>query len=192
VAVRSFIDSSGIAKDPFLSLAAFVADDSTWAEFETGWREILKSGLWPVPYFHMVEAVGRQPRTPFCHLDGWTREHVWRLILKLADYMNGFSGGRITMHSCCVDMNAWRNLTEHGVAIPNAVDLCCGRVLEIIVKLFGNKVWRETTSWPRYMDNEDMLNFVFDRNESSLRPSRKRSMNGRMNPKHLGYSAFGN
>jgi uncharacterized protein DUF3800 len=179
VAVRSFIDSSGIAKDPFLSLAAFSADDRTWAEFETGWQEILESGLWPVPYFHMVEAVGRQPRTPFCHLDGWTREQVWGLILKLADYMKSFSGGRITMHSCRVDMNAWRKLTGQGIVIPTAVDLCSEGALATIIKLFGNKIWRETTSWPRYMGRGELLNFVFDRNEAFIAPFSKKVNEGK-------------
>jgi hypothetical protein len=122
-----------------MTLAAFVANDATWVEFENGWKEILESGLRGVPYIHMKEAVRRAYSSPFSYTIGWTRKHIWELVFKLAKYVNQFKGGRLTMHSCEVDMNAWRKLTAEGRTILSEVCLCNRYVSEYIVGLFAQR-----------------------------------------------------
>lgn len=153
-----------------MSLAAFAADDATWANFEVGWREVLKSGFLDVPYMHMKEAVHRKPHTPFSYELGWSRKHVWELVFKLVSHMNQFKGGQLTMHSCEVDMNAWRRLTEGGYHIPSEIDLCNKYVPSYIVSMFANKVLKESKSNRIFLYTKDLLNFVFDRNESFQQP----------------------
>jgi Protein of unknown function (DUF3800) len=170
VAITAYLDSSGKHDDPFVTLAAFVADDGTWADFGAGWDEVLKSGFQEVSYIHMTEAVHRQPDTPFSYKLGWTRKHVWELVFKLAEYMNRFKGGFVTMHSCEVDMEAWRRLIKQGLPIPSEVDLCNRYVSEYIVGMFANKLLSESESETISLASDGLLSFIFDRNEPFIGP----------------------
>jgi hypothetical protein len=49
MSVTAYLDSSGKTNDPFVTLAAFAANDATWAEFKDGWQAILESGFREVP-----------------------------------------------------------------------------------------------------------------------------------------------
>jgi hypothetical protein len=174
VAIRAYLDSSGKNRDLFVSLAAFAADDVTWADFNAGWDNVLNSGFRKVPYMHMVEAVHRQPDTPFSYRLGWSRKHIWELIFKLVEFMNHFKNGLLTMHSCEVDMNAWRRLTQQGFDIPSEVDLCNRYVSEYIVGLFAKKILTESMYETISLAREDLLNYVFDQNESFIGPFSKK------------------
>ena len=174
MAVRAYLDSSGKHGDSFVTLAAFAADDETWADFSTGWGEVLRSGFEKVSYMHMTEAVHRLPDTPFSYKLGWTRKHIWELVFKLAEYMNRFKGGLLTMHSCEVDMKAWRRLIKQGIPVPSEVDLCNRYVSEYIVGMFANKLLRESESEIISLGSEDMLSFTFDRNEVFIGPFSKK------------------
>ena len=160
-----------------MTLAAFAANDATWAEFKNGWEEILRSGFHKVPYMHMKEAVRRGYGTPFSYTMGWSRRHIWELVFKLAEYMSQFKDGLLTMHSCEVDMNAWRKLAAQGQAIPSEVDLCNRYVAEYIVGIFAQCIVNASQSQTICLGREDLLSFVFDRNER-FRASFSKKVNG--------------
>jgi hypothetical protein len=173
VAIKAYLDKSGQNSSPYVTLAAFVGSDMAWAEFEIGWREALKTGFLPVPYMHMVEALGLRPNTPFDRNLGWERKHVWDLVGKLLVFLGGLERGRITMHSCVIDMDAWRDLTASGCESPSAVELCNRYVSKYIVALFAAKVLERAPSEVFLIARDDLLNFTFDRNEDFFDPFRK-------------------
>ena len=173
MAVKAYLDKSGQNSAPYVTLAAFVGSDWAWAEFESGWRDTLKTGFLPVPYMHMVEALGLRALTPFDRSLGWTRKHAWDLVGKLLVYMGQLERGRITMHSCVIDMNARRELTDSGCFIPSAIELCNRYVSGYIVALFAQKVLEQAPAETVLIPTDDLLNFTFDRNEDFFEPFRK-------------------
>jgi hypothetical protein len=173
VGVRSYLDRSGQSAAAFITLAAFAASDFTWAQFEAGWDATLKTGFRPVPYFHMKEALGLGYKTPFSYSLGWKREHVWDLVFKLISYIAGFPRGDLTMHSCVIDMNAWRELVAGGCDIPSETALCNRYVSHYIVAMYARKVLEHNADKSHfYMRTEDLLNFSFDRSEDFYEPFR--------------------
>jgi hypothetical protein len=173
VAIRAYLDKSGQHSSPYVTLAAFVGSDWAWAEFESGWNEVLKTGFLPVPYMHVVEALACRYDTPFSRALGWERKHVWDLIGKLIVYMGKLDQGRITMHSCVVEMDAWRELTGWGCEIPSEIDLCNRYVSGHIVALFAQKILERAPADTVVIPKDDLLNFAFDRNEGFFEPFRK-------------------
>lgn len=166
VGVKAYLDRSGQNKASFVTLAAFAAPDVTWRYFEEGWYEILETAFRPVPYFHMVEALGLRQRTPFDRNLGWKRTHVWELVFKLVQYMSNFGRGSLTMHSCVIDMNAWRELVACGCDIPSEITLCNRYVSQYIVQMFARKVMEQAGEMEQFsIPVEDLLSFSFDRNE---------------------------
>lgn len=166
VGVRAYLDRSGQRKASFVTLAAFAAPDITWRYFEEGWYEILEDAFRPVPYFHMIEALGLRQQSPFDRNLGWERKHVWELVFKLAQYMSNFGRGSLTMHSCVIDMNAWRELVAQGCDIPSEIYLCNQYVSHYIVKMFARKVMEAAGEMEEFsIPVEDLLSFSFDRNE---------------------------
>lgn len=173
VGVRAFLDRSGHRSQAYVTLAAFAGPDITWREFEDGWDKTLKLGFRPVPYFHLVEALGCRYKTPFSRALGWKREHAWELLGKLLVYISQFSGGRLTMHSCVIDMSAWNALAEAGRSLPSDVELCNRYVSEYIVGRFAQRVLQESNNQPVIsLGAGELLNFVFDRNEEFYLPFR--------------------
>lgn len=173
MAIRAYLDRSGQNASPYVTLAAFVGSDMAWAEFETGWLATLCSGFLPVPYMHMVEALGLRSGTPFDRTLGWKREHVWNLVAKLLVFLSRLERGRITMHSCVIDMDAWRNLEASGCALPSPVELCNRYVSGLIVAIFAQKVLELAPTETFLIPRDDLLNFTFDRNEDFFEPFRK-------------------
>ena len=172
--IRAFLDRSGQRQSDFATLAGFAGPISTWAEFDRGWKVVLTTGFRPVPYFHVVEALGLRPRSPFDRGLGWERRHIWDLLAKLIVYMGEYSKGRLTMHSCVIHMDAWRKLSASGVVIPSEVDLCNRYVSDGIVALFARKILEEHSDESEIqLHTEDLLSFEFDRNEPFLGPFRE-------------------
>jgi hypothetical protein len=171
--IRAYLDKSGQSSSPCVTLAAFVGSDWAWAEFEDGWNAVLKTGFRPVTYMHMVEALGLRYRTPFSRALGWKREHVWDLVGKLLVFLGGLERGRITMHSCIIDMNTWRELTAQGCEIPSEIDLCNRYVSGLIVAMFAGKILQQAPAETILIPTDDLLNFTFDRNEDFFEPFRK-------------------
>lgn len=165
IAIKAHLDSSGQPSDRYVTLAAFVASDATWLEFERGWDEILKSGFRPVDYMHMRKAVRKGYGTPFSYTLGWDREKIWDLIFKLAQYMSTFKNGILTMHSCEIDMEAWRSLVTAGYDLPSDVELCNRYVCEAIMGLFAKELISNSPSEVIHLSKGDLLSFIFDRNE---------------------------
>jgi Protein of unknown function (DUF3800) len=174
VAIRAYLDRSGTKQAHYLTLAAFAGPDLAWAEFEQGWETILAGWSRPLPYFHVVEALHCKYKTPFCRTLGWERLYGWELLGKLIEYMGNFSHGKLTMHSCVIDMNAWRELTAQGCKIPSEVELCNHYVAKYIVAMFTAQVLKRVPSWGEFnIPTEDLLNFTFDRNEDFFDPFRQ-------------------
>lgn len=170
MAVIAYLDKSGQNTSKYVTLAAFAGPDTVWAEFEYGWNQILKTGFLPVDYMHMVEAVGLRYKTPFSRSLGWTKEHVWKLTSKLLIYMQNFKNGRITMHSCVIDMDAWHELTSWGCEIPSEIELCNRYVSEYIVAMLAKKLVDETPGEEIILHKNDLMNFTFDQNEDFFIP----------------------
>jgi len=173
VGVKAYLDRSGQAASRYVTLAAFAGPDVEWAQFEKGWAETLRTGFLPVDYFHVREALGRHEKSPFSWKRGWERTHVWNLLGKLIVYIGqNFNRGRLTMHSCVIDMDAWRELTSQGIRLPSDVELCNRYVSQYIVFLFAKKVLKEaqTRNMPDtfFMHPDDLLSFIFDRGEDYL------------------------
>ena len=162
ISVKAYLDGSGKSPDSFVTLAAFVANDATWLNFERGWEEVLKSGFRPVHYMHVVEALGLRRQSPFASALGWERKHIWQLLYKLAEYMSQFKGGVLSMHSCEIDMEAWRRITSDGYRIPSEIDLCNRYVSQYIVGLFTKQVLQSSNNHSVVLPKEDLLNFIFD------------------------------
>jgi hypothetical protein len=81
-------------------------------------------------------------------------------------YIGQFSRGKLTMHSCVVDMEAWRDLTSHGVHIPSEIELCNQYVSQVIVAMFANNILSKSDNSPLLeLYADELLNFVFDRSE---------------------------
>lgn len=171
--MRAYLDKSGQSSSSYVTLAAFARSDWAWADFEKGWNETLKTGFRPVDYMHMIEALGLRYRSPFSYALGWKREYVWDLVGKLLVFPGGLEKGRITMHSCVIDMNAWRELTAGGCKIPSEIDLCNRYVSGLIAAIFAGQVLRQAPSDTFYIAQDDLLNFVFDFNEDFYEPFRK-------------------
>ena len=172
MAIRAYLDRSGQNASSYIALAAFVGSDGAWSEFENGWNAVLKTGFIPVDYMHMVEALGLRYDTPFSRALGWERKHVWELVGKLLVFLGQLERGRITMHSCVIDMNAWRELTASGCNIPSPVDLCNRYVSGLIVALFAKQILAQATAETMWIAQDDLLNFTFDRNEDFYLPFR--------------------
>jgi hypothetical protein len=119
---------------------------------------------------HMKEAVRREYSSPFSYAVGWDRKRIWELVFKLAKYISQFKGGQLTMHSCEVDMNAWRKLTSENLIIPSEISLCNRYVSEYIVGLFAQDFLHSSPAESIVLGPEKMLNFVFYRNESFIKP----------------------
>lgn|GEM_PF-2257609 len=171
MATRIFLDCSGNAKSPYVTLAAFAATDEAWAEFEYGWKRILDSGFLPVPYMHMVEALGLRHKSPFSRSDGWTRRSIWNLIFRLVGYMKNIKGGKLQMFSCAINMNTWRELDREGSRLPSETSICNRCVSEYIVARFAENVLRKSEDKEIItLRHGDLLNFVFDRGERFCKP----------------------
>lgn len=169
--IRAFLDKSGQKERRYVTLAAFAGPDETWAEFEAGWNVVLTQAFRPVPYFHVVEALSCRYRSPFSYTQGWTRKHALDLLVKLIQYIGQFNRGRLTMHSCVIDMDAWRELSDAGCSVPSEIDLCNKYVSEFIVGCFAHKLISENHGMPIIsLRSEQLLTFVFDRNEQFREP----------------------
>ena len=73
-----------------MTLAAFAANDSVWADFEAGWLELLKEHPLHPAYMHMNEAM--QLRGEFASQKGWTLDAARLLVISLAQYAGRFKG----------------------------------------------------------------------------------------------------
>jgi hypothetical protein len=171
IAIRAYIDRSGLSESRFVSLAAFGAPDDVWARFERGWADILQTAPSPITYMHMKEAMQRRPDTPFSHLKGWNQANAWTLVFKLAKFMSEFKNTELINFSCVVAMDDWRKVRADGVDIPSEIALCNAYVprqamvtaARSLLKAHGGK-----QHIPLAPDHQ--IHFVFDRNEPFFGP----------------------
>jgi hypothetical protein len=174
LAIRAYIDRSGQASSKFVSLAAFVATDDVWAKFESGWNRILKTASSSLTYMHMKEAMQRRAGTPFSRLKGWDQSSAWALVFELAKFMGSFLNTELLNFSCVVDMNDWRKVRAEGVNIPSEIALCntyvprCALTAAARSILNGN----ESTCGDIFLDSDELIYFIFDRNEPFFEPFR--------------------
>ncbi|HLH34094.1 MAG TPA: DUF3800 domain-containing protein [Alloacidobacterium sp.] len=173
VAVRVHLDSSGKPDRPFVTLAAFMAADSTWKIFEDGWNAVLKSGPIPVDHMHMSHAVHKQIKSPWSPVRGWNDTLVWDLIFKLVRFIDQFDISDFLVFSCVVDMNAIRKLRSEGLQVPSEIFFCNKYVSEHLITALGRAILRDH---PRQevigLRREDLAHFVFDRDEYFYQPFR--------------------
>jgi hypothetical protein len=77
------------------------------------------------------------------------------------------------MFSCEIDMDAWRNLHIAGNNLPSEIDLCNRYCSEHILAGFAHaQVGRMAPGGEVWLRRDDLLHFVFDRNEEYFGPFR--------------------
>lgn len=165
IAIRAYLDRSGLPASRFVSLAAFGAPDDVWAKFETGWYDILKSAPSRIDYMHMKEAMQRRHGTPFSQAKGWTQENAWTLVFRLVKFMSEFQRTELLNFSCVVDMEAWRKVTGEGVQLPSEIEICntyCGKVA---VAAAVNSLVMANEEEVIDVRRKDLIHFIFDRSE---------------------------
>lgn len=140
------------------------------------WNHVLRTATSrPVPYMHMVEAVNRRYDSPFSRSKGWTEEEIWGLIFDLVKFLHEQPKGDLKMFSCAVNMDDWRTVRTDGIRVPSEVDLCnryCSeRILSEavhgVIKSSGNSEYISVLK-------QELLHFVFDRNERFEGPFKKK------------------
>ena len=164
VAVRTFLDSSGQSKDKCVTLGALAATDEVWADFERGWNEVLGSGFLPVPYMHMVEAVGLRDRSPFDKRLGWDKEKAFALIWKLVMYMQNLDKTKFRIAWCEIDMDTLREMSSQGMPVPDEITLCNRYCPGMVMPFFLRKAMEDG------LPIETEFHFIFDRNERFMKP----------------------
>lgn len=113
----------------------------------------------------MVDAVHLRIGTPFSRAKGWTREEIWRVIIRLAEFMSQFKGPLLTMHTCEVHMDTRRDMVSRGWAIPSEVEICNRYVSEFLVAKFAERELERRPLAGAFPTDGGCLKFVFDRNE---------------------------
>jgi hypothetical protein len=106
-----------------MTLAAFAGDDEIWNKFETDWEEILHSHSPRADYVHMKE-INTQTKG-FDWKLGWNMPKAFDLATKCLAYMSHLDKRKFRMFYCSVDLEAWDKVKNDGVAVPDAVEICC-------------------------------------------------------------------
>lgn len=128
------------------------ADDSVWAEFDRGWKDILSSHNPPAPYMHMKDAIPLNE--PFTRSNGWDNRKVYHLIHKLIKFMSGMDKNKFRQFVCTIDMDAYRKLEASGIRMDTPLDICNG-CPEVILKWY-------IKDYPGIIEH---LHFFFDQTE---------------------------
>jgi Protein of unknown function (DUF3800) len=166
VAVHTFLDCSGQKSDHFVTLGAFAATDEVWFDFEQGWNQVLTTGFIPVPYMHMVEAVGLRDGSPFDKRLGWDKDKIFELIWKLVTFMHELDKEKFRIAWCEIDMDAWREMKNAGLPVPDEVTLCNRYCPGMVMPMFFKRFLEDNVPIERE------YHFVFDRNERYYDPFR--------------------
>jgi hypothetical protein len=157
ISLRAYFDSSGQVKDRYMTLAAFVANEEMWKQFETDWNKILGDHCPKAPYVHMRELVHQ--RDGFDSSLGWTNDSAFGLSNKCLVYMSHLDKKRFRMVYSAVDLEAWRKLRAETYQLPDPVDLC---VETCQLGIFG---WYMQT-YPDILDlHADRIDVFFDQGE---------------------------
>lgn len=157
VSLRAYFDSSGQINDSYITLAAFVASEEMWEQFETDWSQILSDHTPKATYVHMRELVHQ--RGGFNSSLGWTDENAFGLSNKCLGYMSQLDKKRFRMIYSAVDLTAWRKLRAETYQLPDPVSLC---VDTCQLGIFG---WYMET-YPEILDlRADAIEVFFDQGE---------------------------
>ena len=105
-----------------MTLAAFVANEEMWAEFEMEWQKILDGHTPRAAYVHMRELAHQ--RKAFASELGWNDDNAFGLSNKCLVYMSRLDKQRFRMFYCVVDLRAWHKLRAETYQLPSPVDLC--------------------------------------------------------------------
>lgn len=120
IALESYFDGSKDGgrweNSRYITLAAFAADDSIWAQFNDGWQVTLDDDH-------------QRPKAAYCHMrelkDPDSNEFNWRLgwnkhksglfVGELMMYMQKMDKQRFHMFAVTLDMEAYKRVKEEGV-----------------------------------------------------------------------------
>ena len=162
--LRAYLDSSGKRerKHGYLTLAAVVANDEMWAEFDTAWKKILEEHVPKASYIHMREIL--RLKDGFDSALGWDSKSAFDVATKCVAYMSHLDKKRFHIFYCSVDLFAWRKLRAETYELPDPVDMCNKYCSETVVGWYLN-------SYPGVIDTStDNLKYFFDRSEPFKKP----------------------
>jgi hypothetical protein len=168
IALRAYLDSSGtMAAGKFITLAALVAKDDMWKEFETAWEKILGEHSPKAQYIHMREILRMEElgsKGGFDPALGWNIQNAFALVVKCVQYMSFLDKKRFHMFYCSVDLQAWRKLRAETFQMPEPVALCNDYCSKAILGWYFNY-------YPDLVDPyRDTVSYFFDRNEDFKQP----------------------
>jgi hypothetical protein len=168
VVLKSYFDGSRASKPPAkrnaLTLAGYIAEDATWAEFETGWEKILHSFNPSCNYMHMKEAMSL--RKEFAKEKGWTREKVRDLLTRLINFLRASRwNDRMYAVSCTVILDDHAKAIREGFQLspPHRIcaHVCAGRA-------FNWQAQKLATTPEGKIAVVQSADFFFDQNEPFL------------------------
>jgi len=118
--MKSYCDGSGtLDSSPFVVLAGVAAEESLWAGFERGWREVLRSRSPIAPYLHMREVVpGKGP------FKSWDEDKRVNLVQDCLAYSSQLDKTEFCTFICTVDMRLYRSLKANGAKLPSVWRIC--------------------------------------------------------------------
>jgi len=164
IALRAYLDSSGKLDNHWMTLAAFVAPDSIWTEFEKVWDAILQGHTPKGSYIHMKEVYRLEKA--FDKNSGWDHNNAYGLVNKCLVYMSHLPKNKIRVFYCSVDLYAWHKLRAETYQMPEPIQLCNTFCSETVLFWYGFLNSPDTVIDPR----SDSVRYFFDRNEYFFQP----------------------
>lgn len=164
IAIRAYLDSSGILDDNYLTLAAFAGNDELWREFENEWNRILKNHVPPAKYVHMKE-LARQI-DGFDWRLGWNMDNSFGLVIKCLMYVQHLDKKRFRMFYCAIDLAAWRKLKAETYQLPNPLELgnqfCSEMVMNWYLLMHPEVFDPESAAMHYFFDRGDIFKQPFE------------------------------
>jgi uncharacterized protein DUF3800 len=167
VAYRAYVDSSGKSDDEFMTVAIFAGSDEMWAEFESGWQDILNANKPKASYIHMREILN-QDSEEFNYRNGWSLKTVFPLIWKCLVHLSRVDKNKIQMFHCVIDLKARDRLLEEGYLIPSPAQICSDFTARNVLRWHSGKKETFSLSTEQSEDgneDSDSFHFFFDMEE---------------------------
>jgi len=162
IALRSYLDSSGKLESDYMTLAAVVANEDMWKDFEFNWDKILSEHTPKATYIHMRELVHQADG--FDSKLGWNNDNAFALVNKCLIHLSRMDKKRFNMFYCAVDLKAWRKLRSQNYQMPEPIEMCTRYCAEMVIPWY----WK---NYPGTKDvHRDSIRYFFDRNEYFKHP----------------------
>lgn len=144
IAMRLYLDGSESFGDGdrWLTLAAMVASDSIWAEFQNRWDAMLRSRYPIAPFIHMTDLINSID--PFERAAGWTEGKKRQLVYDAGEVLRSIPGNQLCAVYCTVNLSARERLVAKGFDLGDPAAICVENCLAHAWKWHLNKHGLET------------------------------------------------